>query len=287
MRYSRVTGVYVVLGLFLTASVAQEAPLELSLETGESIEYTQRVVMVPQMVMETREVVCQEERPRLVMKKVPVVKREPVTCMQERNTVRMIQKKVPQTICRQVPAPEDSTATICVTKMVPQTEKLTGMRKVTKQVPCVEKQVVCQDLGHWEPCGCTCRCALCRSGRCCGKCPHRRWIPNKVERVVEVEVLKPQCFEEPYEYEVTRMKPTIVKKDLKLRQYGHARKITEDVVVTMLVPECVRETVPVTTCRCYLDYEVKQCTIMVPVKVIKEVQMPVCRLVPMTVNVPL
>lgn len=242
-----------------------------------------RTVLVPQMVMETREVVCCEERPQLVTKKVPVVKRVPVSCMQQRSTVRMIQKKVPQTVCRQTPAPEDSTASICVTKMVPHTEKLTGMRKVTREVPGVEKRIVCEDLGHWEPCGCTCACATCRGGGCCGRCPHKRWVSNKVERVVEVPVMKTECFEEPYEYEVTRMKPQIVKQQLTLRQYGHAKKVTEEVMVTMLVPECVQETVPVTTCKCYLDYEEKQCTVMVPVKVIKEVQVPVCRMVQMTV----
>jgi hypothetical protein len=168
--------------------------------------------------------------------------------------------------------------------MVPKTEKRTEMRKVTRQVPVVEKQIVCEDHGHWEPCGCTSCCDKCQSGGCCGKCTRKRWVPNPVERVVEVTVMKPQCSQEPYEYEVTRMVPTVVKRELTLREYGHARKITEEREVTTLVPECVRETVPVTSCRCYVDYEMKQCTVMVPVKVIKEIQVPVCRMVRMPVD---
>jgi hypothetical protein len=82
------------------------------------------------------------------------------------------------------------------------------------------------------------------------------------------------------------MKPTTVKQRLTLRDYGNAKKSSDERLVTMLVPERVCETVPVTTCTCKLDYETKQCTVMVPVKVIKEIQVPVCKMAPMTIHVP-
>jgi hypothetical protein len=284
MRRAGVAGVCVLFGGLLAAAMASEPLREAPLVDAHH--YTERTVVVPQMVMETREVVCVEPRPQLVSKRVPVVKRIPVTSMQQRTTVRMMQKKVPMTFCRQVPAPEDSTATICVMKMVPETQKLTGTRKVTRQVPGVERQIVCEDHGHWESSGCTCGCATCAGHTCCGKCPHKRWIPNKIERVVEVPVMKTETFDEPYEYEVTRMKATTAKRKLTLREYGDVKKSSEERMVTMLVPERVCETVPVTTCTCRLDYETKQCTVMVPTKVIKEIQVPVCKMVPMTIQGP-
>jgi len=192
----------------------------------------QRTILVPQTVIECRQVptteIRREERARevIVYRDVPeTVQRtrirtvlEPrVRSHEETYTVqRPVTRNVQQTYTVCVPYTEMRTGTRTVLKpvcreverpytvKVPFCEKRTGVRTVSRCVPVTHVHDVCVDRGHWE---CRVACQTCEPCRPCGErvaaCKTRVWVPNMVHVQKACTVDTIQKMQVPYEYDVT------------------------------------------------------------------------------------
>ena len=252
----------------------------------------ERTVLVPQMSTETRRVCVIECRAETQTKKI--------------NVCRMIEtkKEVSYEYCEwkretqtrtetyQVMVPEwtDVTTEYCV--MVPSIEKRQGVRKVAKCISTIEKRTVCEQGGHWEDRSVQVQtfvrgCDACGRPVCCPQtttCTQKVWVPEIINKEIDVTVNKIVCEDQPYEYEVTVCKPEKKTCTQKVCTPKCETK-TREVCYTVCVPEKKTGTRWVTCCTPVMEEKEVQCTVMVPYKVEREVQVCVCKMVEKKIQV--
>lgn len=252
----------------------------------------EKTVLVPEMVTETRKVCVIECRPETRTRKVTVC--------------RLVhgQKIVPYEYCEyqpetktrqetfQVSIPEWKDVTTEFTVMVPAVEKRQGVRKVSRCVPTVEKQTVCEQGGHWEDRQVPVQTFVqgsdaCGRPICCPQtttCTQKVWVHEVVRKEVDVTVNKFVCEDQPYEYEVTVCKPekrTCTQKVCTHRCETHTR----DVQYTVCVPVKKTGTRCFPTCTPVMEEKEETCTVMVQHKVEKEILVNVCHMVEKKIQV--
>ena len=252
----------------------------------------ERTVLVPQMTTETRRICVIECRPETHTKTITICK-----LIEEKKEVPYEycewrqETKTRQVTC-QVMVPEWNEVTTEYTVMVPHVERHQGVRKVAKCVAFLEKQTVCEHSGHWADRqvqvqtfvrGCD------ADGRptCCPQittCTQRVWVPEVVQKDIEVTVHKVVCEDQPYEYEVTVCKPQKKTCTQRVCTQKWVTK-TRDVQYTVCVPEKKTGTRWVTCCKPVMEEKEVQCTVMVPHKVEKDVQICVCKMVEKKIQV--
>ncbi len=208
------------------------------------------------------------------------------------------------------------------TVMVPTTEKRQGTRRVARCIPTTEQRTVRCDEGHWEtqmvevPCYSPCNnCGHCRA--CCSPVTQtvcrRVWMPNVVEKQVDVTVYKQVVEDVPYEYCVTVCKPETRTETVKVCSYTDeertcTRKVctykpetrtqtyqvckyvhetqAREVTCTVYVPQQKTETCTVTVYDMVPEERQVTYNVCVPEVVEKEINVCVCRMVPKTIQVP-
>ncbi|MFC1597072.1 hypothetical protein ACFL5Q_03915 [Planctomycetota bacterium] len=255
------------------------------------IQYVEKTVMCPTYVTEhctVKTIECRPEvRQRTVVEYRPVCE----TKMVERTYTVMVPEVRTKTVECVVNVPVWRDVTQEYTVMVPHCEKRQGTRTVCKMEPVTETRTVMEDQGHWEEQDCPTTCApkTCRPKTCCPKtCAPKTckvWVPDCVEKEIEVTCMKPTTVEEPYEYTVTVCKPETRTCTQRVQECKQEVR-TQEVCYTVCVPQQVTKQCPVTTTRCVAEERTVQCTVMVPHEVERVV--PVCRvkMVPKTIQVP-
>ena len=269
-------------------------------------EWVEKVVQVPTWVTETRTVQCVECRPELRTNTVTVMKRVPVVHTVDRQYTVMVPQIRTKTVAYTVAKPVWEEKQVQYTVMVPQQETKQGVRRVCQAVPVTETRTVCKDEGQWEDrevtscvrqvcyrSRCAARLAR-RRGTCCSSCSTsccstctqtcKVWVPNIVKEEIEVTVMKTQLVEEPCEYTVTRCVPEVRTKTIRVCRMEYEHK-TKEVQYTVCVPEVRTRKVSRTSYICQPEQKTVTCTVMVPHVVEKQVQVPVCRMVPKTIKV--
>jgi hypothetical protein len=268
----------------------------------------ERTVYVRETTMETRTVQVTECRPEQRVNEVKCVRRVPYQETVTEDYVVMVQQTHMKKIVETVYKPVMETVRQEYTVMVPHQEMRTGYRPVTTCVPTQRTFTVCVDRGGWQertiqvPCSSyPVRCGQCggcgayggnRCGGCngCGACPPpmttrvvRCWVPNIVKEQVTRTVMVPQTVNQPYQYAITVCSPEKRVRDVQVcRQV--AEQVTREVPVTTCVPEKRQRTFQVTKYRDEVDVKQVPYTVMVPYTVDKEIQVPVCRVVPKVVT---
>ncbi len=246
------------------------------------VQYVEKTVLCPEWGTETRTVTCTECRPEVRQCTVTVTKRVPETKAFQRTCTVMVPEIRTRTEEYMACKPVFHEETRQYTVMVSTVETRQGTRTVCKMVPEKQKQIVCEDQGHWEERSCTC-------GNCCDPCApactQRCWVPNIVQKEIEVTCMKAVTVEEPCTYQVSVCKP--VEKTCKVRVCDYQQvPATRQVCYTVCVPKTVTRTQYVTTWRCEQVQQMRSYTVMVPYQVQKEVTVRVCKMVPKTVRVP-
>ncbi len=203
------------------------------------------------------------------------------------------------------------------TVMVPRTEWHTGVRKVCHMEPVTAMRTVCVDEGCWvdnvvaAPCcniGCgpgNCGCyTVCRPIIC------RRWQPNIVQKQIPYMTCRPVYVDQEYRYcttvcepqtrtctrRVCRMVPekqeytyTVCHMEQKtavrnVRVCRYVQETSERVVhYTEMVPRTETREEKYTVYDCVPHEKMVDYTVCVPVQVEKEIQVPVCHMVPKTI----
>ena len=252
----------------------------------------ERTVLVPHMTMETRKVCVTQCRPETHTRKISVCK-----MVEER-------KEVPYEYCEwkaeahtrqesfQVSVPEWKDVTTEFTVMVAHTEKHQGVRKVAKCVPSTEKRVVCEQGGHWAEQQVQVQtfvrgCDSCGRPTCCPQmttCTQKVWVPEVIQKEIEVTVHKVVCEDQPFEYDVTVCKPETRTCTQKVC-VPKCETRTREVQYFVHVAEKKSGTRTVVCCKPVMEEKEVQCTVMVPYKVEKEVQVCVCRMVEKKIQV--
>lgn len=314
----------------MTTETRKVSVVEYKSETREEITKVQR--MVPKTETRSRDVQYFERQEVVkdiqVTFKRPVMKTVDVTytvCIPETITKEGVRK-----VCKPVWVDVERE----FTTMVPNTEARKGTRNVWKCVPVVKKSVICEDKGQWveqpapapacgacAPINCcapavACGCAApCNSacGQSCVPASRMVWVPNIVQREVEVTVHEMQCGTEEFDYNVTLCKPEIQKRLVKVCKmevfeekynwqettYRKENRVCqkqvcdwEDVTETRQVKECVMvpktktENFNVTTYECVTEDVKKQVQVCVPVTVEKDISVQVCKMVEKKIMVP-
>jgi hypothetical protein len=216
------------------------------------------------------------------------------------------------------------------TVMVPYTETRQATRQEMRCTPVSETRTVTVDRGHWEQVACNTGCGGCGNAcatncgfRGCGSCGNgggssccatqQRWVANCVQEPIQVTVMKQECVNIPYDYQVTLCRPEKHTQTVKVCSYENqtrtaTRRICEyrcetraqDYQVTECSLEQRTREVPYTVCvaqartrqeqiteyRQVPTEQVQQYTVMVPHEVERDVQVQVCHMVPQTVTVP-
>lgn len=183
-------------------------------------------VLVPEKRTKTvNYVVCKpvwETKTREFVVQIPVWNE-----VEEKYTVKVpVWKNVEQTYTVKVPVWTEQEREYTV--LVPILEKRSATRTVTKCVPTSEKRTVRCDQGHWEtqivevPCRSSCGgCGHCN--RCCKPVSRtvcrRVWVPNVVEKEIDVTVYKRVTEEIPCEYTVRVCKPETRTETVKVCSY--------------------------------------------------------------------
>jgi len=150
-------------------------------------------------------------------------------------------------------------------------------------VPEKQKKIVCEDQGHWEERDCGNPCGVCDP--CAPVCKCRCWVPNVVQKEIEVTCIKAVRVEEPCTYQVTVCKPVTKTCKVKVCDFEQV-PATRDVCYTVCVPKTYTKTEQVTTCRYVPVKETRSYTVMVPYQVEKPVTVRVCKMEPKTIRVP-
>ncbi|MGE0756917.1 MAG: hypothetical protein AB7F89_04960 [Pirellulaceae bacterium] len=120
----------------------------------------------------------------------------------------------------------------------------------------------------------------------CGKVvaqhTHRVWRPNVVTEQVPVKVWRSVMVDEPFEYTTTVYRPEVRVQKSKVCEYVPEERV-RDVRFTVCVPQQRTRVRNVTTYRMVSEPRVENFLVRVPYTVTKEVDVPVCRLMPKTV----
>jgi hypothetical protein len=248
-------------------------------------QYVQQTCYVPTMVMETRTVTCTKCRPetreQLCVSYRTVWETKVVQC--EHTTY------CPKTEVRTVSCPVQRTVYETVQKqytvMVPQTEMRQYTRTVCHMVPVTETRTICETTGHWEcrvmPAPAACGCApACAPQRVC-----RYWVPETVQRQVQVTCMHAAYESVPYQCAVTVCRPEVRTCPVQVCKVV-TDMVPHQVTCCRYVP--VRNVVPVQVCayRTVPESHTQLVTVMVPYQEQHEIQVAVCKMVAQTVNVP-
>lgn len=293
----------------------EAAPCQDCEKTPCQPQMVEKIVMVPQMTMEKRKVCTVEYRcePRkevvTICRLVPEITRTKkiVTDMVPVARTRVEKCMVRKPVTREVECE--------VTVMTPYREKREGTRYVTKCVTEKVKQKVCEDQGHYEEqvietpiCATDDECHACgRRGwrrRGCSVCSDtsctlvadekqapnekqapqtckstvRVWVPKMVEKEIEVEVQRPECIAEKFEYFETVCRPEVRKVKRCVTDW-----VEEPGERRVTYYECVPKQREVVCCN--VSYkkvtENREITrmIRIPQEVVKEISVPVCTMV--------
>lgn len=245
---------------------------------------TTRTIRVPEWTTETRTITVTECRPETRTKTITDYRCEPYTATvgrprtvyetkQRTRTVRYVDyKPVMQTVNRPY--------VVCT----PQQVERQAVRHVCHMVPTTVERTVCEDHGHWAPrpqTACTPNCCGLGCAACCG--PAQVWVPNVVQRKVACTVMRPKFEPVKYTYMATVMKREVHHREAQVCRMVPEHK-TREVTENICVPKQVMETCQVTRYRRIPEQREIQCTVMVPHRVQKEIQVPVCHWVEKTVT---
>lgn len=246
----------------------------------------ERTVLVPQMTMETRKVCVTQCRPETHTRRISVCK-----MVEERKEVAYEYcewKAEPHTRQEtyQVSVPEWKDVTTEFTVMVPHTEKRQGVRKVAKCVASTEKRTVCEQGGHWADRQVQVQtfvrgCDDCGRPTCCPQmttCTQKVWVPEVIQKEIEVTVHNVVCEDQPFEYDVTVCKPETRTCTQKVC-VPKCETRTREVQYFVHVAEKKSGTRTVICCKPVMEEKEVQYTVMVPYKVEKEIQVCVCHMV--------
>lgn len=248
----------------------------------------EKKVMAPEWVTETRTVKCTEYKMEPQQREITCYERKIEQQERTRTVCKMVaeqqQKTIEYTVCK--PVYEDKTVTCTV--MVPTQEKRQGVRRVCKLVKSTEPRKVCVDEGHWEE---KCCVQYCRKVTCCGCCVvpvnvvKKVWVPNVVEKEIQVEVCKRVMEEQPYEYTVTVCKPEQRTKTVRVCKMVPEKR-TKEVTYTVCKPTTEEVKCTVNVCKCVPVKKTVTVNVCVPHEVEKQVQVSVCKMVEKTIMVP-
>ncbi len=267
-----------------------------------------RTVMVPHIEYETRIVKVTKYRPETRERTITVYKRVPRT----REVTKQYRVMVPEsktkivhyTTFKRVWETREKQYTVCVPRKVVKD----GVRTVCQTVPVHDTVTVCEDHGHWEStadscgdCGVSCGSGcgrrfggfgLFRRGGCGASCGTScdsgcgmTWFPNLVQREVPVTRYRRELVQVPYQYTAT-----VYDREARTKTVRVPRCIPEkrekEVHYTAYRPETRTKTYQVTEYDCVPSQQVKTYQVMVPYVEEREVQVPVCRMVPREVTSP-
>jgi hypothetical protein len=130
-------------------------------------------------------------------------------------------------------------------------------------------------------------CASCPAGGACGcPCTARVWVPQTVQRTVNVTVFRPVCEPQTDRYPVTVFHPESSTRNVQFVTY-RTELVPREEQYTVLVPERRVKIEQVQVSRTVPVEELQSYTVMVPYEECRQVRVPVCRWVPQTVALPL
>jgi hypothetical protein len=247
-----------------------------------TVQYVEKTNLCPQWVIEKRMCTVTQCRAEVRQCTVAVWKRIPETKTVQRTCCVMVPEVRTRTEQCTVSKPVFHDETRAYTVLVPTMETRQGTRMVCKWVPEKQRQIVCEDHGHWVEQSCNCGCCC---NPCAPACVRRCWVPNIVQKEVEVTCMKQVMVEEPCTYQVTVCKPVQKTCTVRVCEYQQV-PVTREVRYTVCVPKTVTKTEYVTTWRCEQVEETRSYTVMVPYQVQQEVPVRVCQMVPKTIRVP-
>lgn len=248
-----------------------------------TVQYVEKTVLCPVWVTETRMCTVTQCRPEVRQCEVTVCRRVMETKEVQRQCTTMVPEMRTRTEQYMTCKPVVREETREYTEMVPVVETREGTRTVCKVVPEKQKKIVCEDQGHWEERSCGNPCGACDP--CAPVCKCRCWVPNVVQKEIEVTCMKAVQVEEPCTYQVTVCKPVTKTCKVKVCDFEQV-PATREVCYTVCVPKTYTKTEHVTTCRYVPVKETKSYTVMVPYQVQKPVTVRVCKMEPKTIRVP-
>jgi hypothetical protein len=183
-----------------------------------------------------------------------------------------------QTVARPVMQEAEQKYMDCVPHQV--THK--GVHHVCHMKPVKVNAILRKDLGHWDeqpcepPTGCH---------SCCAPKTRKVWVPNIVDKPIQVTVMRPEVVQQPYEYTCTVMRPEMRTRKVQVCTYVYEQHPCE-VRYTVCVPQQRTKTFNVTTYKCVPEEHVQKYQVCVPKTVEKQVEVRVCRMVEKTIHVP-
>ena len=137
-----------------------------------------------------------------------------------------------------------------------------------------------------QPPPATASCPSCAAESPCGSsCASCAWVPQTIQRTVNVTCLKPVCQQQTVSYPVTLFQPETQERNVQFVTY-QPEQVTRDEEYTEVVPErrVKIEHVPVT--RIVPTQQQERYTVMVPYQEQHQVRVPVCHWVAKPVAVP-
>jgi hypothetical protein len=176
--------------------------------------------------------------------------------------------------------------------MVPQTETRQATQTVCRMIAATENRTICEASGHWEtrPIQTTCCSSGC--GSACGgcapavtQCACQVWIPETIQKQIQVTVMKPTYEQVPYQYQVTVCHPETRTSSYQVCEYQPEQK-TRQISCTVCVPKTRTVAEQVTTYRCVAEQKTRPYTVMVSYQEQQQIQVPVCKMVSQTIKVP-
>ena len=250
----------------------------------------EKEVCVPEMVTENQTVKCIECCAETRQRTVTCYQQVPVTETVQRQYTVMVQENRTRECCQTVCKPVYRTVTQQYCVPTSHMESRQCMRQVCQMQQVKEMRTVCEDQGHWEerPCETACNpCAPAVAANPCGPAQpcttcapvtQKVWVPNVVQKQVEVTCCKPVMVPETYTYQVCVAGQEMRTRQIQVCEYQQ-EVVKTQVQYTVCVPHCETRAEQVTCYRCQPVQQVVNETVMVPHEVEKVVQVCVCRMV--------
>lgn len=236
----------------------------------------ERTIYVPKMVNERRTVNVTEFHCETRQRTVMIRKCVPETRQVRETYVVMVPETRVRTekYCVQRPVWREEERNITV--QVPRWEVRQATRQVCRKVQVQEMRTVSCDQGHWEHVPCDHGCAPewgCPVGGC------RVWRPHIVTKEVPVTVCRDEVSEEPYEYKVAVYTPEVRTHRVRVCDYVTEER-SHEVEFTVCTPRQRERVRNVTSYREVDEPQVQDYTVKVPRTVSREIDVPVCKMVP-------
>ena len=259
----------------------------------------EKEVCEPEMVTENRVVKCTECAAETRQRTVTTYHQVPVTQTVQRQYTVLVQETRTRECCHTVCKPVYRTVSqqYCVPTSHLETRQCTRQVCQTQQVK--ELRTVCEDQGHWEeracetPCASTCSscssscsscapaCNACAPAAACTTCApvtQKVWVPNVVQKQVEVTCCKQVLVPETYTYQVCIAGTETRTREVQVCEYQQ-EVVKTQVPYTVCVPHCETKAEQVTTYQCQPVQSVENYTVLVPHEVEKTIQVCVCHMV--------